>query len=305
MTSQHRWSLLIPTILLLSSCQPGGDVMDLSSLVPGSIGAWRADPQTADAVYDSDTVFDYMDGAGEVFRQYAYKQMFVRRLVDGSGDEMTVEVYDMGTPADAFGIFARFRSGEPAGIGQGSAWVTGQLNFWKGRFYVSVYTFQGRSESTDEILSAGRSIAEAIAETGPFPAVVRLLPVDDLVPETIRYFHTHTELNRHFFLADDDVLGLAGTAEAALAHFRREEEYAILLLVLYPEAGAATSAAESAHRVLMPESGATETVTMESGLTRGVTVADDLLAIVLEARSPEHARELLAVARAHREGAPR
>jgi hypothetical protein len=303
MTPYRRWSLLITAIVTLTACQPGGDDMDLSSLVPESVGAWRPDPQTPDAVYDRETVFDYMDGAGEVFRQYAYERMFVRRLVDRSGDEMTIEVYDMGTPDDSFGIFTRFRSGESVGIGQGSAWVTGQLNFWKGPFYVSVYTFGGSTASGEDILTAGRAIETAITETGSFPEVVTLLPVDDLVPETIRYFHTHTELNRHFFVADEDVLGLAGTAEAALAHYRREEEYAIILLVLYP--GSAEEAAAAARRTLLPAETPAEQVTTEEGLTRGVDVSDDLLIIILEARSPEHARELIAAARAHREGAPR
>lgn len=305
MTPHRRWSHLIAAIVMLTACQPGGDDMDLSSLVPESVGAWRPDPQTADAVYDRDTVFDYMNGAGEVFRQYAYERMFVRRLIDGSGDELTIEVYDMGTPADAFGIFARFRSGEPVGIGQGSAWVTGQLNFWKGRYYVSVYTYKGRTESRDDLVNAGRSIAGAIEETGGFPEVVTRLPATDLVPETIRYFHTHTELNRHFFVDDRDVLGLAGTAEAALAHYRRGEEYAILLLVGYPGSTEAAAAAESARRTLLPDVGPDIPVATDKDLTRGVSVADGLLIVVLEARSPEHARELIAAVRLHSEGAPR
>jgi len=41
---------------------------ELRSLLPGSIGEWKAEGE--DRIYDPRTIFDYIDGAGEVYRAY-------------------------------------------------------------------------------------------------------------------------------------------------------------------------------------------------------------------------------------------
>ena len=112
--------------------------MDLSELVPESIGTWS---NYEDSIYDKETIFEYMNGAGEVFLSFAYERMFVRQFSKSEDmeEELTVEIYDMGKPSDAFGIFTRFRSGEDAGTGQSSSYLSGNLSFWKGRYFVIIF----------------------------------------------------------------------------------------------------------------------------------------------------------------------
>ena len=289
--------------LLLLSCHPGGGSMKIARLVPESLGAWQPSEEPDEATYDRRTVFEYMDGAGEVFLQYAYREMFVRRLRDSTGDEMTLEVYDMGKPADAFGIFTRFRTGEEMGVGQGSSYVPGHLNFWKGRYFGSVYTLRGGDTARAAVLEAGAAIAGAIPETGRPPALLALLPEADLIADSVRYFHTFTELNRHFFLSDRDLLELAGTADVALGNYRRGEEYAYLFVVRYPEKKRAAAAGAAFRQVFLPEDDGSGVALFEEGLWTAVAEVGEHLILVFDARSRSRALGLRDRARALVEGA--
>ena len=98
--------LLAVTALVSAAAAPGsestldGTPMDTAHLLPERLGAWRAagDP----VLYDRDTVFRYMDGAAEVYLSFAFQSLLVGRYGGPGGHEVTVELYDMGNPADAF-----------------------------------------------------------------------------------------------------------------------------------------------------------------------------------------------------------
>ncbi|MCJ7628218.1 MAG: hypothetical protein MUO50_07495, partial [Longimicrobiales bacterium] len=86
-------------------------------LLPKTIGEWVK--QDAPLTYDRETIFDYINGAGEVYRSYAFSHVLVDRYErSGAQDQgVTVELFDMGNPEDAFGVFSYAREQEEAGIG--------------------------------------------------------------------------------------------------------------------------------------------------------------------------------------------
>jgi len=54
------------------------DKIALGDLLPQEINGWRA--ETKDEIYDPQTIFDYIDGAGEVYRSYNFKKLLARRF---------------------------------------------------------------------------------------------------------------------------------------------------------------------------------------------------------------------------------
>ncbi|MCJ7630611.1 MAG: hypothetical protein MUO50_19725, partial [Longimicrobiales bacterium] len=61
--------------------------------------------------YDSDTLWEYINGAAELFVAYGVQSCRTTDLT--SGDlTVTVDLYDMGTPLNAYGVFEREASGE-------------------------------------------------------------------------------------------------------------------------------------------------------------------------------------------------
>jgi hypothetical protein len=101
--------------------------------LPAAVEGWTWDGQ--EAHYDARTVFEYLDGAGELYLAYGFEQLAVRRFEQAGQPPLTLECYRMATAEAAFGVFSFERQGESIGIGQGSEQGGGLLRFWKGRSF--------------------------------------------------------------------------------------------------------------------------------------------------------------------------
>jgi len=89
-----------------------------ASVAPGSRHlARQAIPagwtEASRAVYDRKTIFDYIDGGADRYLKKGFRQLYAARYVNAAKDELTVDLYDQGTPANAAAIFADSRVPHP------------------------------------------------------------------------------------------------------------------------------------------------------------------------------------------------
>ena len=294
--------IVVAVILLIPhAIQHEEEEMDLSKLVPESIGAWRSEGE--DGLYDREMIFDYMDGAGEVYLSFAYQKLFVRRFTKPPEEELTVELYHMGHSGDAFGIFSRGRVGEDVGIGQNSEYRSGYLLFWKGRYFIIVYTLLENEESKEAVFEISRQIAANITEEGTVPAIISLLPTEGLIEKSVRYFHKHTDLNQHYFVSDDNILELGMETEALIANYQEGDDYSFLLIVCYPEAGSAGTAFERFTDIYMPEGRESGIVQIEDGYWTAAARTGAFIVAVFDAPTAQRAGRLLTATIERVEGA--
>jgi hypothetical protein len=263
----------------------------LASYIPVSAGPWLSE---ADQVYDAGTIFDYIDGAGEVYRSYNMRSLVARRFHKDGRPDIVVDAFDMGSPADAFGVFTHDLDGADAGIGQDSTYKAGLLSFWKDRYFLSVYAEEETPETKALVLDLGRAIAAAIPVEGARPGLVDLLPRDGQAPGRIRFFHSHAVMNYHFFVADVDILELAGTADAVLADYQDEGGTSRLLIVAYADPGAAARAAASFARAYLPDARGGAPVRTENGRWSASRAFGRLVAVVFDTSSRAKAEDRLA-----------
>jgi hypothetical protein len=160
---------------------------ELAALVPKAAG-WF--PVEAPRSYFPDNLFEYIDGAAESYLGYDFRELVVVDLEKkGTGATMTVEIYDMGLPVNAFGIFAaeRYPENKPVALGE-LGYVEGEsLNFLAGRFYVKMLAF-GLGDGTAAALGeVGAKVAGAIKAGGGLPALVLAFPKDNLVARSEKY----------------------------------------------------------------------------------------------------------------------
>ncbi len=217
----------------LAGCALEGGPVTLTSLVPAKAAGYEA--SGPDHSYDRKTIFDYIDGAGEVFLQYSYRSLLVREYARAGMPGITAQVFDMGRPQDAYGIFSLECEDADAGIGQDSEYGGGLLRFWKGRYFVSVSAESEVPEAREAVLAIGRAVAAGIRETGPRPEVVDALPPDGLVVRRTRFFHGAFGLASRYPAADGTRLGLSEATDVVLATYRRGERASRLLVVRYPD----------------------------------------------------------------------
>ncbi|NVM26221.1 MAG: hypothetical protein HWN70_09965 [Desulfobacterales bacterium] len=263
----------------------------LRAALPGQIMSWTAEPE--DRFFDDETIFDYIDGAGEVYRAYNMRTCLSRRYIAPKGPPITMDIFDMGSSEDAFGVFTHDQDGEVLDVGQGALYRSGWLSFWKDRFFVSIYAEDETAAAKEAVKSMGEVVASLITAQGPKPRILLQLPPEGLKPQSIRYLHHHIVLNYHFYLSNENILNLGPQTDAALAGYQGGEEYAQLLLVIYPSAGKAAKALAGFLRHYLPEADSTGVVLLENKKWSGAAVKGKLLAVVLEADSRRLAKSLL------------
>ncbi len=233
-------------------------------LLPTQIDSWtRGDPA---ASYDRETIFEYINGAGEVYRSYAFDQVVVAVYNSAQGPEITVELFDMGNPADAYGVFSYAREQEETGIGGGYEQKGRVLCFWQDRYYTCIAAEERSDDSDRALLVFARAISE------------RLPP-----PFSERFFHLHQSLNYHYYLARENILQLSDETDAVLARYTPGSTY--LLLVRYGDENDAAAAASSFRQSYVPEAGESQTVETENGAFLLYRHRDRFLVVVLDAES--------------------
>jgi hypothetical protein len=272
----------------------------LPELLPGEVRGWKAEPP--DGLYDAETLYEYIDGGAEVYRALNVRRVLGRRYLSPEGPEIIADLFDMGSARDAFGAYHHdLREGEPAGIGRESEYLEGSLAFWKGPYFVSIIALGESEEVRTAVLELGRGIAGRIREEGEPPAIIGLLPETGLLAGHTRYFHSHHSLGRHLPLPGENPLGLDERTEGLLARYAPA---ASLLLVRYPEAGAAQSAGEKLAELLSQGTGPEEAGQGEDGSWTATRAEGRTLIAVLGAASQAEADRLLeeTLGRLEREG---
>jgi len=254
---------------------------------------WKWDEKEME--YNSKSLFDYMDGAAELYLVYGFQRLTVRKFEKPSQPPITLELYEMASSEDAYGLFSFDRQDEAAGIGQGSEFGGGLLRFWKGKYFASIYADGEGAEVESDILAMGRATAELIQETGPEPKLVDLIPGKDfgLVDRSARYLKSHVLLNQRFFIAHQNILNLSRRTEAVLAQYSREKQKTNLLLIRYPGVKEARDAYQSFMGAYLPDAGGKDLVKTEDQKWTMARQRGEVVIVVFGAPTAADAETLL------------
>ncbi len=260
--------------------------------LPDEAAGWRA-KAPADR-YDRRTIFEYIDGHGEVYLAYGMNACDTRRYAGPAGEgDVVVDAFEMGTPAGAYGVFTHSREGEPANVGQGGSFGYGTLLFWKGRYFVSVYAERESAPAREAVMALGRAVAASIAETGEPPALAARLPREGLDEPSLVYLTHPRILEAHVPVGPDNPLGVGPQAPAVTGRYRVGGGTADLVLVEYADAAAAEAAAAGFAAGFLDRGGPAHG---DDGWRAVAAPTPRTRAFVLRAPSREAALELLAKA---------
>jgi len=223
--------------------------------LPSGVGGWKWDGK--EMKYDSKTLFKYIDGAAELYLAYGFQNLTARRFEKPNQPPLIVELYEMASSEDAYGVFSFEHQDEEVKIGQGSEFGGGLLRFWKGKYFASIYAEGEGADVESGILETGRVVANSIPVTGQEPKLVGFIPGRDfgLVDKSVRYLKSHVLLNQRFFIAHQNILNLNRNAEAVLAQYLRGKQKVQLLLIRYPDLNEAGDAYRNFMKIYLPDAG--------------------------------------------------
>lgn len=282
--------LVLSSLYLFSD---GGAVVDFGKKIPQRVGGWEASGK--DQTFNRQTLYDYMDGGAEVYLAFDFREVWARKYNGPGGKEMTLDIYDMGSPAEAFGAFSCDREDPGAGIGQESEYGPGLLRFWQGRYFVTVTSSADDETAAGAVLELGKDVAKQLGPPGAKPDMVAFLPGESLRPERTCYFHSVVNLNNRFFVASENILRLDRSTDGVFAEYETGlAGPAYLLLVRYADPAKARSALQSFLISYLPEAGPGGLAKTENKKWVSASVQQNYLTVVFEAPSPETAKKLSA-----------
>jgi hypothetical protein len=265
--------------------------MEKSMMWPSEAEGWKRSDSVAH--YEGRTIFHYMDGAGEVYLAYNFRQLTVSHFEKQGHPSIIAELYEMGSPADAFGVFSFDRQDPEAGIGQGSEFGGGLLRFWKGRYFASIYGEGEGKEQEQAVIEIGQRLAAAIADTGEPPRLIHSLPQERQVEGSVRFLRSHVLLNERYFISHQNILQLEADTEAVFAQYDFKKSKSYLLLIGYPNQAKARSALATFRKAYM-QNAAHSIAESADGTWTGAEIDGPHIVIALHAPNQETARQLIA-----------
>jgi hypothetical protein len=240
--ARRSFGVLISVLLLalLSAGCGANKSPSLPSIFPGANagGGWQ--PSDEVRTYNSETIFDLVDGQADAFFAYGFEQVAVRSYKNASGTVLRVEAWQLATPADAYGLFTANRAGTPADVGNGGDTDPGRrLAFWKNRYFVSANATADIPDT--ELRAFAQAVASALPSGGEQPAVVGKLPAERRTARTVIFFRQELSIQDRLWLGGENILGLSHDTGGVLAQYDLGGSPVQLLLVQYPDAKAAAA----------------------------------------------------------------
>lgn len=267
------------------------NISEFYRILPQSIAGWTK-AETPD-LYTPKNLSKYIDGGAELYLSYNFKNALALKYKDPAGNEIEVDIFDMGSAPDAFGVFAHSRETIDDRFGQGCEYAAGLLTFWKDRYYVSILAYPETAEKKDVIFKLGRTIEGVIKSEGALPPIIGLLPAENLLPETVHYFHHYIWLNSFYFVSNENVLNIGNDTPAALGKYRQAGATYFLLVVRYPDAGRSEAAGTQFRQTLL-DGAADGLRRTKEGRWTGLQVRGDLVSIVFNAPDAPTVQAMLA-----------
>jgi hypothetical protein len=203
--------------------------------------------------YTGKELYDYINGGAELYLSYGLVSMTGCKYNGEGLPQMTVEIYEMTSSKNAYGVYTQSRDKEEALYGQGSQSFPDFILFWKDRYFVSVYTQEVTPDSENAIKNLAKLIDKSIPEKGETPAIINVLPEEDLATAGFLYFHHYIWLNAYFFIADHNIINIDETTDAVLAKYGDADARSYLLVVDYSDLEKAQTACEQLRKNYAPE----------------------------------------------------
>jgi hypothetical protein len=190
-------------------------------------------------VFKGQKLFDYMNGGAELYLAYGFVEIAVWNY-QTAGNKATVGIYEMGGPAEAYGIFSHTSKGDPVDVGVPAVLARGMLSFHKGKFYVRVVAKSDPVKARDLLIHLGKQVAASIPGESKTPREVALLP-EGAVKGSLRYL-VNPETARTIWFDGEGELILTKGARAVTAFYPGGEADIQATRIAYPDKQAAKAA---------------------------------------------------------------
>lgn len=189
--------------------------------------------------FEADNLWEYINGQADFFIDYGFVRVDTAEYRnDQESSSVVLEVYRMGRPQEAFGIFAaeRTRDDRPLEVGAQAYLGANVLGFWQAEQYVKLTSFDEGPAVEQLLIGLAEEISSRIPsqereletlllfpEEGRVEASERFIPKNFLgqpyLSDAYRVDYSHDGQQVQLFVVD------TGSPEEAQSHFKRLEDF--------------------------------------------------------------------------------
>ncbi|MFC1498487.1 DUF6599 family protein, partial [Verrucomicrobiota bacterium] len=186
------WRFSICLILVLSSCTvlTFHRGLDLVDTLPNLKRLNHLTVRERPTVYAGDNLYEYINGAAELFHEYDFRKVITEELtVMETGESIIIDIYNMGRLESAFGIFSRHRLPDSEYFDSGTECQYSEpiLCMYKDRFFVQLAGSRPFPGLKNMLLQIAGEIEHQIKGVSHKPGELAFLPVKGRIPHSERY----------------------------------------------------------------------------------------------------------------------
>ncbi len=261
--------LIIISIIIINGAYADMNAPDLN--LPKTFESWTQSKQIKKI--DSQNIFKYMNGAGELYLSYKFDHLQVVEYKKPDQADILVEIYFMDSPEDAFGLLSLDWGGKPFGEDLTSnntliappfrsLYGAGLLRIATDSVYVRIFSYLETEETRKTILSLGQWITKN-RKTCQEPELLKKMPLElgpgyQLRKDRIGYFRSYLVLNNMYYISHQNILNLNHSTSAVFAPYElmidsNTKKKIQFLLIQYPDKATSYKALEQFHKTYLTE----------------------------------------------------
>lgn len=179
-----------------------------------------------------------------------------------------VEIFDMGSPENAFGIysFSRYPKDKFEWVGNRAYQSGDTLGFWKGKYFIQLREYEFATGIRTGMFELAKAIASRIEDPPTRPHILKLLPQRGRMLNSEKYFSANSTLRKIYTFLPADGLQLSTNAvgvAASYPHGSSSKEWLDIMVVFvirYPDEPEAKAAYEAYRGYLQTYAIATQPI---------------------------------------------
>ena len=206
----------------------------------------------APSTYEGKTLYRDRPEAPDLFYAYGFQRQAETEYQTprfGSKPLILLEIFDMGTPENAYGIynFHIYPQVKFEWVGSKAILSGGYLRFSKGKYFIQIEGYEFATGIREAMILLGKNIASRIKEPVSESPMLTLLPSNKM-SGSVKLFRSNWALRQIYNTLPVNVPQLSDTAVGVSARYRDNPdlknwmEAQIVFIIRFPDAAAAAAA---------------------------------------------------------------
>lgn len=190
---RKRITMLIFALLSFFSVNiyaaPADMIVEHVMPAPGFSEGWALEGKIK--TFNPDNLYKHINGEAELYLPYGFEALGAALYIskDNPDKALAVDIYKMGSPLDAFGIYSRYRDPDApeAKIGSGSFVNDSQLMFYQDKYFVQLSASGSMNPEPNVFIDCAKAIVKNIPGGASRPEELGFLNIPDITPRTETY----------------------------------------------------------------------------------------------------------------------